>query len=186
MCLCLLTDWQLQLEAAVEKQHKVHSDKQRSQLKVSGGQKQCALPPPSPTSLSFSLPPPSLTHMHTPIILYFPCHFLIQNKRAAFKSCRDLEAGWDQLEDGRGTKTDKDIHKMEKTCRKLEESLIKVDREYRDSNIKTEESRLAWESAMYRCCRVKNKNNNYVILSTNALKVLNISGQVDIHSQITF
>lgn len=28
-----------------------------------------------------------------------------------------------------------------------------VDREYKDSNVKTEEVRLTWESSMYRCCR---------------------------------
>ncbi len=43
---------------------------------------------------------------------------------------------------------------MERSCRKMEESLVKADREYRDSNIKTEESRLGWESAMYKCCNV--------------------------------
>ncbi len=43
---------------------------------------------------------------------------------------------------------------MERSCRKMEESLVKADREYRDSNIKTEETRLGWESAMYKCCNV--------------------------------
>lgn len=50
--------------------------------------------------------------------------------------------------------TERDIHKLEKSARKMEESLVKADREYRDSNLKTEESRLSWEAAMYRCCRV--------------------------------
>ena len=93
----------------------------------------------------------SQTNLH----LHTSCYCLLQNKKNAFKSCRDLEASWDQLEESKKVKTDKDVHKMEKTCRKLEESLVKADREYRDSNIKTEESRLAWESAMYRCCRVR-------------------------------
>ncbi len=28
-----------------------------------------------------------------------------------------------------------------------------IERDYKDSNIKTEETRLCWESSMYRCCR---------------------------------
>ena len=55
---------------------------------------------------------------------------------------------------GKPGATEKDIHKLEKLSRSKEESLIKGDREYRDSNLKTEESRLAWESSMYRCCQV--------------------------------
>lgn len=31
---------------------------------------------------------------------------------------------------------------------------MKADREYRDSNIKTEHCRLNWESAMFQCCKV--------------------------------
>ena len=50
--------------------------------------------------------------------------------------------------------SEKDVAKLEKNCHKLEEMLVKNDREYRDSNIKTEEARLAWEAAMYRCCQV--------------------------------
>ena len=55
---------------------------------------------------------------------------------------------------------------VEENVRKSEESLVKagerqlinkllinVDQEYKDSNFKTEELRLAWESSMYRCCR---------------------------------
>ncbi|XP_064401816.1 nostrin-like [Halichondria panicea] len=83
----------------------------------------------------------------------------LKNKRSAYKSCRDLETNWEQLKDmksGKSVKTvaEKDITKMERSCRKMEESLVKADREYRDSNIKTEESRLGWESAMYKCCNV--------------------------------
>ena len=44
--------------------------------------------------------------------------------------------------------------KLEKSCRKLEEALMKADREYKDSNLKTEQSRLGWEAAMYQCCKV--------------------------------
>ncbi len=50
--------------------------------------------------------------------------------------------------------TERDVHKLEKSARKMEEALVKADRDYRDSNIKTEESRLAWEAAMFHCCRV--------------------------------
>ncbi len=46
------------------------------------------------------------------------------------------------------------ITKMDRSCRKMEESLVKAAREYRDSNTKTEETRLSWESAMYKCCNV--------------------------------
>lgn len=31
--------------------------------------------------------------------------------------------------------------------------LLLIDRDYKDSNIRTEEARLSWESSMYRCCR---------------------------------
>ena len=55
--------------------------------------------------------------------------------------------------------TEKDIHKLEKSCRKMEESLIKADREYRDSNLKTEEARLSWEAAMYKCCQVRKSHD---------------------------
>ena len=75
---------------------------------------------------------------------------------------------------------------MEKTCRKLEESLVKVNREYRDSNIKTEETRLAWESAMYRCCRVKKMDIklpeiNFVYGRVKSFEYL---WEVDIRTQI--
>ena len=30
---------------------------------------------------------------------------------------------------------------------------IFIDRDYKDSNVRTEEARLNWESSMYRCCR---------------------------------
>ena len=33
--------------------------------------------------------------------------------------------------------------------------MSKSDREYRESNLRTEEARLAWEVAMYRCCQVR-------------------------------
>jgi len=36
----------------------------------------------------------------------------------------------------------------------MEDGLVKADREYRDSNMKTEEARLSWEAAMYKCCNV--------------------------------
>ena len=82
-----------------------------------------------------------------------------QQKKNTHKQCRDLEASWEQLEDvknGRGkTMSEKDIHKLEKSCRKMEEALVKSDREYRDSNLKTEEARLTWEAAMYKCCQVR-------------------------------
>lgn len=32
-------------------------------------------------------------------------------------------------------------------------SLLSLDRDYKDSNVRTEEARLGWESSMYRCCR---------------------------------
>ena len=67
-----------------------------------------------------------------------------------------MESNWDQLQDLRGTRggSDKDVHKQEKVCRKMEDSLMKADREYRDSNLKTEMCRLGWENAMYQCCKV--------------------------------
>jgi len=81
----------------------------------------------------------------------------LKYKKIAHKHCRDLETNWELLEEvknGRGKPmTEKDIHKLEKTCRKMEESLIKADRDYRDSNLKTEEARLSWEAAMYKCCQ---------------------------------
>lgn len=36
----------------------------------------------------------------------------------------------------------------------MEDSLSKMDREFQDSNIRTEEARLGWETAMYRYCQV--------------------------------
>lgn len=79
-------------------------------------------------------------------------------KKASHKTCRDLENSLEALADvkvGRGKPmSEKDIAKLEKNCRKLEETLVKHDREYKDSNIRTEETRLAWETAMYRCCQV--------------------------------
>lgn len=74
----------------------------------------------------------------------------MKNKRTAFKTCRDLEVNWDQLKRGGN---DKDVHRLEKSCRKLEDALMKADREYRDSNLKTEHCRLGWESAVYQCCK---------------------------------
>lgn len=83
-------------------------------------------------------------------------------KRGNHKQTRELEGCWEQLEEvkrdrtyGRDKKpvSDKDIHKLEKSARKMEESLVKAEREYRDSNFKTEEARLAWEAATYRCCQ---------------------------------
>lgn len=93
---------------------------------------------------------------YKPVLSSVPCIYFMQNKRTAFKTCRDLEVCWDQLKDARSSRSanEKDAHKLEKSCRKLEESLMKADREYRDSNIKTEHSRLNWESAMYQCCKV--------------------------------
>lgn len=84
--------------------------------------------------------------------MYFPSP--LQNKKTAFKTCRDLEVSFEQLKGVRGGGADKDANKLEKSIRKLEESLTKADREYRESNIKTEHSRLSWESAMYQCCQV--------------------------------
>ena len=79
-------------------------------------------------------------------------------KKLSHKTCRDLESSLDNLADVKAGKgkpiSEKDIAKLEKTCRKLEESLVKNDREYKESNMKTEEARLAWEAAMYRCCQV--------------------------------
>ena len=43
----------------------------------------------------------------------------------------------------------KEIQNLKRSIRKLEESLMKADREYRYSNIKTEQCRLKWEAAMY-------------------------------------
>jgi hypothetical protein len=53
----------------------------------------------------------------------------------------------------KGATNDKDINKIEKNVRTSEEKFGKADRDYKDSNIKTEECRLSWESSMYRCCR---------------------------------
>jgi len=74
----------------------------------------------------------------------------------AFKSCKELETSWEQLKELKNSRPagDKDAHKLEKSCRKMEESLMKLDREYRESNIKTEQARLSWEAAMYSCCKV--------------------------------
>ena len=79
----------------------------------------------------------------------------LKYKRTAHSRCRELEQNLDQLEvlRRRGTATEKEVSKVDQKCRKSEESLLKSDREYKDSNIKTEETRLCWESSMYRCCR---------------------------------
>lgn len=81
----------------------------------------------------------------------------IRMKKTSHKTCRDLESSLETLADvkaGRGKPmSEKDVAKLEKTCRKLEESLVKCDREYKESNMRTEEARLAWENAMYRCCQ---------------------------------
>ena len=80
-------------------------------------------------------------------------------KKSSQKTCRDLESSLETLEDvkaGRGKPmSEKDVGKLEKNVRKLEESLVKNDREYKESNMRTEEARLAWEGAMYRCCQVR-------------------------------
>ena len=95
------------------------------------------------------------SHVTSPLRFVF---LSSQQKKNTHKQCRDLESSWEQLEDvknGRGkTMSEKDIHKLEKSCRKMEEALVKSDREYRDSNLKTEEARLTWEAAMYKCCQV--------------------------------
>ncbi len=79
-----------------------------------------------------------------------------QSKKSAFKSCRDVETSWEQLKELKSSRPagDKDANKLEKSCRKMEESLMKIDREYRESNIKTEQARLSWEASMYQCCKV--------------------------------
>ncbi len=59
-----------------------------------------------------------------------------------------------QLQDVKRAGAEKEVQKLERSSRKLEESLMKADREYRDSNIKTEQCRLGWEAALYNCCRV--------------------------------
>ena len=51
--------------------------------------------------------------------------------------------------------SEKDVTKLERNCKKLEEALVKSDRDYKEANMKTEEARLAWEAAMYRCCKVR-------------------------------
>ena len=61
--------------------------------------------------------------------------------------------------------SEKDVAKLEKNCRKLEEALVKSDRDYKESNIKTEEARLAWETAMYRCCQVSGCKGSAICLS---------------------
>eukprot|EP00731_Ephydatia_muelleri_P007681 Em0004g19a len=112
----IFTDQQVKqrepVEAAVEKQSKAHSEKQKLQLKL---------------------------------------------KKAAHKQFKDMELGWDQLDAmkrGEGKPmADKDVQKFEKACRKMEDSLSKMDREFQDSNIRTEEARLGWETAMYRYCQ---------------------------------
>ena len=80
------------------------------------------------------------------------------------KTCRDLESTLETLADVKANRgkpmSEKDVAKLEKNCRKLEESLVKSDREYRESNMKTEEARLAWEAAMYRCCQVHEREIN--------------------------
>ena len=80
-------------------------------------------------------------------------------KKTSHKTCRELESSLETLADvkaGRGKPmSEKDVAKLEKSCRKLEESLVKCDREYKESNMRTEEARLAWENAMYRCCQVR-------------------------------
>jgi hypothetical protein len=77
-------------------------------------------------------------------------------KKTAHLRCRELEQCLDQLESmksRKGATNDKDINKIEKNVRTSEEKFGKADRDYKDSNIKTEECRLSWESSMYRCCR---------------------------------
>ena len=80
-------------------------------------------------------------------------------KKSSHKTCRDLESSLENLADmkaGRGSKpmSEQAVTKLEKNCRKLEEMLVKNDREYKESNMRTEEARLSWEAAMYRCCQV--------------------------------
>jgi hypothetical protein len=78
-------------------------------------------------------------------------------KKTSHKTCRDLESALETLADVKANRgkpmSEKDVAKLEKNCRKLEEALVKSGRDYRDSNMKTEEARLAWEAAMYRCCQ---------------------------------
>ena len=61
-----------------------------------------------------------------------------------------------QVKAGKGKPmSEKDIGKLERNCQKLEHVMAKNDREFRESNLRTEEARLAWEVAMYRCCQVR-------------------------------
>lgn len=50
----------------------------------------------------------------------------------------------------------------------MEESLCKVDGDFQDSNIKTEEARLAWETAMYRYCQTLESLENERLLQISS------------------
>ena len=101
-----------------------------------------------------------------------------QLKKTSHKTCRDLESALETLADVKANRgkpmSEKDVAKLEKNCRKLEEALVKSDRDYRDSNMKTEEARLAWEASMYRCCQVSGGSRRHKILSEELFSCLSL------------
>lgn len=83
-------------------------------------------------------------------------------KRNSYSKTKEAETVCEQIEEarsGRGTKTlsDKDIAKLDSKSRKLADSSVKADREYRELYEKTEKARLEWDSAMLKFCKTSQK-----------------------------
>lgn len=71
-----------------------------------------------------------------------------KKKQTTFSKATDHENLYNQLQSNAA----KDMAKVETKCRKAEESLMKADQEYKETNKKLEEARQLWEKEMYACC----------------------------------
>ncbi|RMX51798.1 hypothetical protein pdam_00011661 [Pocillopora damicornis] len=82
----------------------------------------------------------------------------LKAKRAAHTKTREAENMFEQVEEARNGKSgkvmsEKEISKMDVKCRKMMDTSLKADREYRDLYEKTEKARLEWEAAMLKFCQ---------------------------------
>lgn len=82
----------------------------------------------------------------------------LKAKRAAHTKTREAENMFEQVEEARNGKSgkvmsEKEISKMDVKCRKMMDTSLKSDREYRDLYEKTEKARLEWEAAMLKFCQ---------------------------------
>lgn len=86
----------------------------------------------------------------------------LKAKRSSYGKCKEAEAAFEQLEEaksGRGTKalSEKDITKLDAKSKKLADSALKTDKEYRELYEKTENARLEWDATMLKFCKTCEK-----------------------------